>query len=169
MPLSHHCVGKKCLDLKFMKDPCIFNIKMTTTRGSPGGLVVKNTPAMPEIQVQPPDQEDATCCRHLSLGTTTVGPSSKPTRHKYWSLSSATRGATAMESLPATAGEKLLLTQLEKSSWSNEDPAQSKINKWKSKRCQPETRWAFLLKDFTRLWKFKDELIYLTFREEKKP
>ena len=39
MPFSYHGIEKICLDLKFMKDPCIFNIKITTTRGFPGDSV----------------------------------------------------------------------------------------------------------------------------------
>ena len=45
-----------------MKDPCIFNIEMTTTRGFPGGSVVKNTLAVQETQVRSLIQEDPTCC-----------------------------------------------------------------------------------------------------------
>ena len=113
--------------------------------GFPGGSMVKNLPPVQKTQVWSLVQEDPTCCT-----------ATKPMRHNYWACALELgdsncwtyallllkpmhpwacvlqQEATAMGSLhTATEGSPDLL-QLEKSLHSNEDPAQSKINKQKN-------------------------------------
>ena len=93
--------------------------KYKTFKGFPGDSVVKSPPANSGAVDSIPGPGDSTCCRVTGPMATTAGP--------------ALSRVPAPQCRGCYSGKHVeggpLLPQLEKSSHSNEDPAQSKINK----------------------------------------